>query len=88
MNFNFLWIVLLNRLSVTILIYFDAYVVPGLTNGNLFILILRSFDILFSSLFEYLLTKESCERRIMSHENKKMRENLLCAEKTYKSRKI
>ncbi|KAB0375317.1 hypothetical protein FD755_013809 [Muntiacus reevesi] len=43
---------------------------------------------MFSSLFEYLLTRESCERRIISHENKKMRENLLCAEKTYKSRKI
>lgn len=43
---------------------------------------------MFSSLFEYLLTKESCERKIISHENKKMRENLLCAEKTYKSRKI
>ena len=26
---------------------------------------------MFSSLFEYLLTRESCERRIISHEKQK-----------------
>lgn len=45
----------LQNITITIIIYFEAQLVPDLVSGSLLCWLLYSFDI-FPSFFEYLLT--------------------------------